>query len=166
MTIGERSSEFSRIFRHFLMMETCGRFVSGFGGRFRLLGLVPHTGGASFVEIWDIENPLFAPPALNCRMPWVFRKDSWHYQRYNSRFCWVLEEEWRDWFQKLRNEGVPAEVMAMDAASWLVGAAKYVLSRHWTGFEFGMVDWDPSWKDYSHGHLGVLEYQKGTFRKS
>ena len=166
MLVLERAAEFSRVFRHFLMMETCGRMVTDFGGRPCLLGIIPHAGGASFIDVSEFGNPLVIPPAVNCRMAWVYKQPLWHYQVHNSRFCWVLEDEWREWFEKLRKLETPPDVMAMDAAAWLVGAMGYVLSRHWTGFEFGMVDWHPSWEDYSHGHDGVREYQKGTFRKS
>jgi hypothetical protein len=77
-----------------------------------------------------------------------------------------MTEAWGDWFSNLRSQGMPADVMAMDASAWLVGAMRYVLSRHWTGYQFGMVDWHPKWEDYSHGHDGVREYQKGTYRQS
>jgi hypothetical protein len=164
--IEERQSDFTRFFLHFLMVETCGRMTTCFRGEPRMLGVIPHAGGASLVEILDVDHALVSPPAVNCQMPWVFRHDSWHYQVHNSRFCWVMVEEWRDWFAKLRNQGTPTDVMAMDAAAWLVGAIRLMLGRHWVGNQYGMEDWPLVWEDYSHGHDGVREYQKGTYRKS
>jgi hypothetical protein len=164
--VDQRQSDFSRLFHHFLMMETSGRMITDFHGHPRMLGVVPHAGGAAVVEIWEFDYAMVSPPAVNCLMPWVYRRDSWHYQVHDSRFCWVMKEEWGDWFSNLRSQGMPADVMAMDASAWLVGAMRYVLSRHWTGYQFGMVDWHPKWEDYSHGHDGVREYQKGTYRQS
>ena len=162
--VKDSGSDFSRFFRHFLTMEVSGRMVP-FMGEERMLGIIPHAGGASMVEIWELDHALFSPPAVNCRMPWVNRQVSWHYQVFNFRFCWVMQREWSDWFANLRSQGTPADVMAMDATAWLVGAMSYVLSRHWTGYEYGLVDWHPEWQDYSHGHDGVREYLKGTYRK-
>lgn len=130
-----------------------------------IVGLIKHEGGTSEVWIHNFQNPLVTPPSVDCRESWIRRSVSWHYETHRSRFCWVLEEEWRQHFQERIASGESSEILCQDAAVWLSEAIAIVLYRHWVGHKTGMFKWPDVWQDYSHGDAGVKEFQSGTYRK-
>ena len=151
-------------FMQFLQL-VCGGWFSHLGTNGIMRGFINHEGGVSLVEVRIYGDPLVNPPTVNCWERWVNRTADWHYEVHNDRFCWVLENEWHDYFVHLRKEGVSRAVMAADAAEWLYRAMSLVLGRHWFGYEYGETKWREDWQDYSHGDAGVLEYNKGIWRK-
>lgn len=135
----------------------------GRGRRASLSGVITHAGGASRIVISRFHNPLSLAPSVDCDEPWIRRTPSWHYEHHNSRFCWVLQDEWVKHFKDRKNAGEPVGVRCQDAASWLIQAMEIVLSRHWIGHRVGLFEWPEEWEDYAHGEDGVKEFHEGKF---
>ncbi len=128
-----------------------------------LSGLIRHPGGESEIVISRFNNPLKVPPSINCSERWVRRNSDWHYEDHNNRFCWVLQDEWEEHFERRKSTGENLSTLCRDAGAWAIKAMEYVLMRHWTGYEFGIVDWPQDWESFSHGDEGVIEYRTGRF---
>lgn len=117
------------------------------------------------VVVSHFNRPLVYPPSVDCNEWWVRRSPSWHYETHNSRFCWVLQQEWEKHFGDRKAAGEPIGVRCDDAASWMVQAMRIVLSRHWKGNQAGLFEWPAEWEDYSHDKEGVKEYEEGKYTK-
>lgn len=154
-----------RLFLHALKREMPGELCHALGKQPYYIGNIEHGGGVSEVCISNFGTPLANPPYVESGDAWIRRDVDWHYLVSYSRFCWVLAPEWRSYFSRIARSGVSLPVQSQDAAKWLVGAMRLMLSRHWAGHEFGLREWQPGWEDYSHGEDGLREFQKGTFRK-
>lgn len=128
-----------------------------------ITGIINHAGGSSSIVITRFTHPLLIPPSIDCSEPWIRRNYDWHYEPHNSRFCWVLSEEWKEHFNQRKNRGENQTTLCHDAAIWTVKAMEYVLTRHWTGYEYGIVDWPSEWEAYSHGKEGVTEFREGLY---
>jgi hypothetical protein len=152
-------------FMQFLQLA-CGGWFSDLSTHGQMLGFIRHEGGVSLVEIRNYGDPLVNPPKVNCWEKWVNKTSDWHYEVQNGCFCWVLEDEWREYFSAARKKDFSRAVLTADAAEWLCRAMSLVLGRHWFGYEYGEIKWREDWQDYSHGHEGVVEYRSRTWRKS
>lgn len=135
----------------------------------RIVGAIDHAGGQSDIVITRYDDPLTSSPWIDCKAPWVRRSVDWHFMDFGrknprTRFCWVLDLEWRDHFRKRLDAGESAAILCEDAAHWMVEAMRLVLSRHWHGWEQGIEEWPREWEDYSHGRAGVNEYLEGRCR--
>ena len=166
MPFQKAGSAATKLFLHALAGEIQGVVQNKFGKNPVFVGTIDHEGGSSVIRVWDFNDLLRVPPSVDCDEPWVMKEESWHYEIRRSRFCWVLQQEWEKYFADQKKAKTPFNVMTKDAAKWLVGAMRYVLSRHWSGDKLAMgKDWPEEWEDYSHGDEGVREFLEGTFRK-
>lgn len=129
-------------------------------------GVISHQGGESEIQISDLGSPLSVAPSVNCIEPWVRRAASWHYELHSQGFCWVLREQWVEYFKGRLESGHKVDELCRDSVVWLLEAMRIVLSRHWIGHHTGIYEWPQEWEDYSHGEEGVIEYRKGEYRRN
>ena len=101
------------------------------------------------------------PPTVRCDATWIRQELDWHVLS-GARLCWCLPEQWKDvqgWCGKSR------DAIATDGLRWLFGSVNLLLERHLVGHFRKLDAWPEEWTQWSHGCLGVQEYEQERKRQ-
>jgi hypothetical protein len=83
-------------------------------------------------------------PRIRTDVPWLRRGDpAWHTFR-DSSLCFVYAPQWRDEIRTVTQDfdiGRGAEF----AVTWCIRSTRWLLYRHYFGFEHGLKKWPSEW---------------------
>lgn len=110
------------------------------------------------------DNWMNEPPRATTDAGFIRHEADWHVNP-DASLCHVLREEWEARIDhQTREAAFDMNVIVDFAASWCLAAADSLVTRHLIGRRVGMTKWPHEWDDWSHGQIGVAEFER-EYRK-